>query len=195
LYVHERVRAELVDALADLARTAKVADGALPGTQLGPVNNKPQYDRVEDLVSDAVRNGARTVAGGRALDSEGYFLAPTILDSVDDGIRVVDEEQFGPVLPIIGFTDETDVIARANNGNYGLTASVWSSDQERALRLASEIDTGQVSINIHGGGVRTHLPFGGRKWSGVGVENGPWGLAGFQELQAVTVERRTSPAG
>jgi len=186
VYAHESIHDELVEALADIARTVKVGDGADPGVKLGPLNNKQQLDIVSTLVADALTHGAKVAAGGRALERPGYFFGPTILSNISDGIRIVDEEQFGPALPIIKFSDEADVITRANRGNYGLTASVWSSDVEHAVALAGSIDTGQVSVNKHGGGVRPHLPFGGHKWSGVGVENGSWGLYSFTELQVIT---------
>ncbi|WP_231601516.1 MULTISPECIES: aldehyde dehydrogenase family protein [unclassified Salinibacterium] len=185
VYAHKDVKQELVEALGEIARKARIDDGMTDGVQLGPINNKPQFERVKDLVRDAVGRGARVVAGGEALDRDGYFYKPTILDGVEDDFRVVDEEQFGPVLPILEFTDESDAIDRANNSEYGLTASVWSADTEHALAVASHIDSGQVSINAHGRGVLPHLPFGGHKWSGVGVENGPWGLHSFTELQVV----------
>jgi acyl-CoA reductase-like NAD-dependent aldehyde dehydrogenase len=185
VYAHENVHDQLVEALADLARSVRVGDGTAEGVQLGPINNKPQFDRVSELVEDALQHGARAAAGGAPLDRVGYFFSPTILDGVSDGIRVVDEEQFGPVLPIISFRDEADAIARANGTNFGLTASVWSADHEHALDIAGQIDSGQVTVNIHGGAVRPHLPFGGHKWSGIGVENGPWGLYGFTEIQVL----------
>lgn len=185
VYAHADIRDELVDALAAIAQSVTVADGMAEGAQLGPVNNAPQLERVAELVDDAVRGGARVVSGGARIGEEGYFYAPTIIDRVDDGVRVVDEEQFGPVLPIVSFTDEQDAVRRANASEYGLTASVWSADVEHALSLASDIDAGQVAINQHGRGVRPHLPFGGHKWSGVGVENGPWGLYGFTEIQVL----------
>ena len=186
VYAHQKVHGQLVEALASLARSARVDDGMADGVQLGPINNKPQFNRVSELVADALGHGARAVAGGAPLDRAGYFFSPTILDRVSDGVRVVDEEQFGPVLPVIPFTDEADAVTRANATQYGLTASVWSADRERALDIAAQIDSGQVSINIHGGGVRPHLPFGGHKWSGIGVENGRWGLHGFTEIQVIT---------
>jgi acyl-CoA reductase-like NAD-dependent aldehyde dehydrogenase len=127
------------------------------------------------------------------MDRPGYFFEPTILYGISDGVRIVDEEQFGPALPVIPFRDEADAIARANYGNYGLTASVWSDDPERATRLAADIDSGQVSINIHGGAVAPNLPFSGHKWSGIGVECGPWGLYGFTEFQVISSPPRTSP--
>ncbi len=186
VYAHEDVQPALVEALGELARKARVDDGMAEGAQLGPLNNQPQFERIKGLVSDAVANGARVVSGGHVIDRPGYFYSPTILDNVNDGFRVVNEEQFGPVLPVMAFRDEAEAIERANNSEYGLTASVWSADADHAAALASEIDSGQVSINSHGGGVQKHLPFGGHKWSGIGVENGPWGLASFTELQVIS---------
>jgi acyl-CoA reductase-like NAD-dependent aldehyde dehydrogenase len=191
IYVHRDIKDELVEALAEIARSVKVGDGMAEGIQLGPINNRAQLDRVSDLVDDAVRGGARVVHGGGRLGDEGYFYSPTIIDRVDDGVRVVDEEQFGPVMPIVSFTDEVDAVRRANSSEFGLTASIWSGDPERAFALAPEVDAGQVSINVHGRGVRPHLPFGGHKWSGIGVENGPWGLFGFTETQVLAGPARS----
>ncbi|GAT74942.1 putative betaine-aldehyde dehydrogenase [Microbacterium sp. HM58-2] len=185
VYAHERIHGELVEALGDIARNVRVGDGMLEGIQLGPVNNSAQLDHVVSLVDDAVSHGGRVVAGGNRPFLDGYFYAPTILDRVDDDFRVVAEEQFGPVLPVLSFRDELDAITRANRSEYGLTASVWSADSQRAYALAGQIDAGQVSVNAHGRGVLPHLPFGGRKWSGVGVENGPWGLYSFTETQVI----------
>lgn len=186
IYAHADIHAELVEALAELARSARVGDGLTAGVQLGPINNQPQWRRVDELVQDAIAHGARAVTGGRALDRAGYFFAPTILDRISDGVRIVDEEQFGPALPVVAYRDEQDAIDRANRSTFGLTASVWSADPVRAAQLAAQLDCGQVSINNHGTGVQPHLPYGGHKWSGIGVENGPWGLDGFSDLQVVT---------
>lgn len=185
VYAHERVHPQLVEALTELARAAKVGDGTLDGSDLGPISNKAQFERVKELVADAIGQGARATAGGAPLNTAGYFFAPTILDKISDGIRVVDEEQFGPVLPIASFRDEADAVARANHGEYGLTASVWSGDPERAVALAGTIDAGQVSINMHAAGVLPSLPFGGHKHSGIGVENGLWGLQEFTDTQVI----------
>ncbi|OHV58636.1 aldehyde dehydrogenase family protein [Pseudofrankia sp. BMG5.36] len=185
VYAHEDVCADLVEALGAIAAAVTVGDGMAEGTQLGPVNNRPQLERVKDLVADALGHGGRAVTGGAPLDRPGYFYPPTILAGVSDGVRVVDEEQFGPVLPIIPFRAEADAVERANRGNYGLTASVWSADRDRAMELATRIDSGQVCVNRHGGGVQKHLPFGGHKWSGIGVENGPWGLHEYTDIQVV----------
>ncbi|MGW6954121.1 aldehyde dehydrogenase family protein [Streptomyces chartreusis] len=185
IYAHRAVLDDLTDAVAEIASSVRVGNGLDDGVQLGPLNNHPQFERVGMLVDDALRNGAVARSGGKALDGPGYFYAPTVLTGLDDGVRVVDEEQFGPVMPFIAFDDEDDVVERANNSPYALTASVWSADTEHAYALADRIEGGQVSVNVHGGGVLPTLPFGGHKSSGVGVENGPWGLFGFTELQVI----------
>ena len=184
VYVPASMHGALVDALADRARSVKVGNGAEKGTQLGPITTRPQFERVRELVEDALARGGRAVAGGAALEGPGNFFAPTVLTGVEDGTRIVDEEQFGPVLPVIPYRDLEDAIARANASHFGLDASVWSSDSERAAAVAGRLECGTAWIN-------THMlqgpsqPFGGRKWSGIGVENGPWGLAGFYELQTL----------
>ncbi len=189
VYVHESLHDDLVDALAERARNVKVDAGTAEGAQLGPLNNRAQFDRVGELVADALGNGAVAAAGGQALDRPGYFFAPTILHGLADGARIVDEEQFGPALPIVSYRTVDEAVARANRSHFGLTASVWSPDIQRASLVAAELETGQVSVNAHGAGVRPDLPFGGHKWSGIGVENGLWGLAGFTELQVITRPR------
>jgi acyl-CoA reductase-like NAD-dependent aldehyde dehydrogenase len=190
IYAHESVYNDLVEALSAIAKSVKVGEGTLEDVRLGPINNKPQLGRIIELVDDAIANGARLAAGGKQMDRPGYFFEPTILAEISDGVRIVDEEQFGPALPVVPFRNESDAITRANHSHYGLTASVWSDDLERATRLATEIDAGQVSINVHGGAVAPALPFSGHKWSGIGVESGPWGLNEFTDLQVIWLPSR-----
>jgi acyl-CoA reductase-like NAD-dependent aldehyde dehydrogenase len=189
VYVPERLHDDLVDALAAKARAAKVDDGMAEGTDLGPINNKPQFERVSELVSDALRNGATAVAGGGPLDRPGYFFAPTVLTGVSDGTRIVDEEQFGPALPVIPYRDVDDALARANATTFGLGGSVWSADPDRAADVAERLETGTAWINTHAA-LAPHQPFGGAKWSGIGVENGSWGLLGYTEIQVVHRSKR-----
>ena len=170
-YVHQRAYSAVADGLVDGARSVKVGDGFDADVQLGPLNNLPQLERVSGLIGDAIQRGGRREASRRA----GYFDAPTILTGADDGMPVVDEEQFGPVLPVIPFRSSNEVVERANAGMYSLTASVWSADVDRAYAVGSELDTGPLLVNAHGSGVRPDLPFGGRRRSGIGVENGPSG--------------------
>src|SRR5947207_3263227 len=128
VYVPEALYDDVVEAMATQARSQKVGDGTDPDTQLGPINNKPQYERVSELVADAIKGGARAAAGGKPIDGPGYFYEPTILADVTDGTRIVDEEQFGPALPIIPYRDVDDAVERANATHFGLSGSVWSAD-------------------------------------------------------------------
>jgi acyl-CoA reductase-like NAD-dependent aldehyde dehydrogenase len=184
VYVPRRLYADVVDALAAQARAVKVGEGGTEGVQLGPVNNRPQFDRVAELVTDAISHGARAVTGGAPLDGDGYFYSPTILADISDGTRLVDEEQFGPALPVIAYDDLGDAVERANATHFGLSGSVWSSDPQRASDVAGQLECGTAWVNTHLA-LAPHQPFGGAKWSGIGVENGPWGLYGFTEMQVI----------
>ena len=184
VYVPESLYDDVVEALADKARNVKVGEGTTEGVQLGPINNKPQFDRVSELVADAIKGGAKAVTGGKAIDGNGYFFEPTILADISDGTRIVDEEQFGPALPIISYRDLDDAVERANATHFGLSGSVWSADVERGAEVAARLECGTAWVNSHLQ-LAPHQPFGGAKWSGIGVENGPWGLYGFTELQVL----------
>jgi len=184
VYVPERLYGEVVDALAERARSVKVGEGTTEGVQLGPINNRPQFDRVSELVADAVAGGATAVTGGKAVDGPGYFYEPTILSELSDGTRIVDEEQFGPALPVIAYRDLDDAVERANATHFGLSGSVWSADPERGAQVAARLECGTAWVNAHLA-LAPHQPFGGAKWSGIGVENGPWGLLGFTEIQVL----------
>jgi acyl-CoA reductase-like NAD-dependent aldehyde dehydrogenase len=192
VYVPEALYDDVVESLAEKARAAKVGDGSVAGTELGPINNRPQLDRVSMLVADAIASGATAVAGGNPMEGDGYFFEPTILAGLTDGTRIVDEEQFGPALPVVSYRDIDDVVERANGTHYGLSASVWGGDADRAAQVADRIDCGTVWVNTHLA-VAPHLPFGGAKWSGIGVENGPWGYYAYTELQVQY--RAKNPAG
>ena len=184
VYVPEALHDDVVEALAGYASTVKVGDGTDPESKLGPINNEPQYERVKELVADAISGGARPVTGGHAMDRPGYFFEPTILADITDGTRIVDEEQFGPALPVISYRNLDDALERANSTHFGLSGSVWSADPERAAQVASELECGTAWVNTHLA-IAPQQPFGGFKWSGVGVENGPWGLSEFTEIQAL----------
>jgi acyl-CoA reductase-like NAD-dependent aldehyde dehydrogenase len=189
VYVPEALYGDVVDALAAKASAAKVGDGFTDGVDFGPINNRPQYERVGELVSEALAGGARAAAGGAPIDGPGYFFQPTILADVADGARIVDEEQFGPALPVIKYRDLDEALARANGTHFGLSGSVWSSDPDRAAEVAGQLECGTAWVNTHLA-LAPHQPFGGFKWSGVGVENGPWGLYGFTEIQVLHRSKR-----
>jgi acyl-CoA reductase-like NAD-dependent aldehyde dehydrogenase len=186
VYVPDALHDELVDALVSRAKAAKVGDGRLEASEIGPLCNQMQFDRVSELVGDAQSRGALVAAGGHAIEGPGYFFEPTILTNVDDGLRIVDEEQFGPVLPVIRYSGIDEVLKRANATHFGLGASIWTSDAERGSALAPRVDSGTVWVNTHQSAVPGQ-PFGGVKWSGIGVEGGPWGLLSFTEVQAIHV--------
>jgi acyl-CoA reductase-like NAD-dependent aldehyde dehydrogenase len=193
VYVPSALHDALVDALCGEARAVAVGDGRDSSTQLGPLTTAPQLARVTELVHDALDDGATAATGGRRIDRPGYFFEPTILTGVRDGTRIVDEEQFGPVLPVVPYDDLNDAIAAANDTHYGLAASVWSSDPGRAAEVATGLEAGTLGVNAHPL-VTPHVPVGGHKWSGIGVENGPWGLAGYTDLQIRHLPPRRDPA-
>jgi acyl-CoA reductase-like NAD-dependent aldehyde dehydrogenase len=191
IYVHEDLVDGLTEALVARAARTVVGDGAAPGTELGPLQNEPQLRRVTELVDEAVAKGARVLTGGRRLDRPGYFYAPTVLGGAGHGMRIVDEEQFGPVMPILPYRDLDEAIALANGTHFGLGGSVWSGDPARAQRVAARIDAGMVWINTHGDNAFPRQPFGGVKWSGLGSELGPWGLLAATDTQVI-YESRTA---
>jgi acyl-CoA reductase-like NAD-dependent aldehyde dehydrogenase len=184
VYVPERLYDDVVEALAVRARAITVGDGTDAANKLGPINNAPQYGRVSELVADALAHGAVAAAGGKPMDRPGYFFEPTVLAGVSDGVRIVDEEQFGPALPVISYRDVDDVVERANGTHFGLSGSVWGTDTERAAEVAGRLEAGTAWVNVHLA-LGPQFPFGGFKWSGVGVENGPWGLAEFTDIQTL----------
>ncbi|RIK99747.1 MAG: aldehyde dehydrogenase [Proteobacteria bacterium] len=188
LYVHERIAPAVIDALAGVARGVTVGDGMQPGSQLGPLNNAPQFERVIELVDDAKNAGGKIVTGGAPLGGGGYFYPPTLVTDVAEGVRLVDEEQFGPALPILTYRDVDDAVERANGTMFGLSGSVWSASPERAAEVAGQLECGTAWVNQHLA-IVPNAPFGGAKWSGIGVENGPWGLLGFTELQTVNIAK------
>ncbi|PSM39012.1 aldehyde dehydrogenase [Streptomyces dioscori] len=175
---------EVVEALASLAAAVRVGAGSDPESRLGPLNNVPQLERVAGLVDDAVRRGGQAVVGGAVVDGPGFFYRPTILRGVADGMAVVDEEQFGPVLPVLPYRSVDEAVERANGTRFGLSGSVWGTDADRAAAVADELDCGTAWVNTHLA-LRPDQPFGGAKWSGIGVENGYWGLHSFTEVKVL----------
>ena len=184
-YVHESIYDEMCDELAKCAREAVVGDGLQQGVTLGPLQNKMQYEKVKEILEDAKKHG-KVIAGGVVPDQPGYFIQPTIVRDIKDGTRLVDEEQFGPVLPVIKFSDAEDALDRANNSSYGLGGSVWTNDLDRAYALATRMNTGSVWVNKHAD-VAPNIPFGGAKQSGLGTELGEIGLEEFTQLHVINM--------
>lgn len=188
LYVHEDVYDGLRDRLAAIAGVVKVGDGAEQGTVLGPIQNKRQYDRVIALLDDAETSGLTLIQGAAVPDGAGYFVPVTIVDNPPEDSRVVQEEAFGPILPMLKFSDIDDVIERANASEYGLGGAVWSADTDKAVDVARRLETGTVWVNQFIN-LRPDTPFAGRKNSGFGVENGMEGLLEYMAPQAVYVAK------
>jgi acyl-CoA reductase-like NAD-dependent aldehyde dehydrogenase len=186
-YVHADIYDAMAAELARLAQEAVVGDGLEQGTQIGPIQNATQFEKIKGFLDSARADGV-IVAGGAALERAGYFVEPTIVRDVTDGMRIVDEEQFGPILPLVKFDDVDDVIARANASDYGLGGSVWSADVDRAAAIAARIDSGQVWVNQHLA-IGPHIPMAGFKQSGLGVEQGVEGLAEYAQVQVVNIKR------
>ena len=188
LYVHEDIYDDVCTALVEKANAKTVGNGMEPGTDFGPIQNEMQYDRVCELARSAKYEGGRFLTGGEPTEGKGYFFPLTLVADLSDGSRLVDEEPFGPILPIIRFRDDDDVIKRANDTTFGLGGSVWSADTERATEMAERLETGSAWVNQHFD-VSPFLPFGGVKESGMGVENGPWGLAEFTSTQVLNIKK------
>ena len=184
LYVHENDLNATVEALAEFSKNIPMGDGMDENSMLGPVQNERQFKRVIELVEDAKANGATCVTGGEPLGGPNYFYPVTFVTGISDGVRLVDEEQFGPVLPIITYTDVEDAIARANDSLFGLDASVWGSDRNETARVAALLEAGTVYENKHAD-IAPHVPMGGIKCSGIGVEFGEEGLAAYTSIKII----------
>ncbi len=186
IYVHRDIYDQLSEALVAYARTVKVGDGSEQGTDLGPIQNKMQFEKLKDLLSDARKQGQKFLLGGDIPEGKGYFVPITLIDNPPDDSRVVVEEAFGPVLPLLKFDDVEDVIRRANDSEYGLAGSVWSKDVAAARKIAERMETGTVWINeIHS--FSPHIAFGGHKQSGIGIENALDGLSEYTNSQTIVV--------
>lgn len=188
LYVHEDVHDAIVEELASIATSVKVGSGLEEDTDLGPLQNEKQLRIVGELADDARRAGGTFVTGGERMEGPGYFFPPTIVTGISDGTRLVDEEQFGPILPVIRYRDVDDAIARANASSAGLGGSIWSSDLARAAELVGRLESGSVWVNAHAA-IQPNAPMGGMKQSGIGCEFGTWGLAENTDIQTVKISK------
>jgi acyl-CoA reductase-like NAD-dependent aldehyde dehydrogenase len=185
VYAPESLYEPLIEVLTQLARAHRVGDGFEPDIQMGPIQNKMQYEKVRGLVEDVRQyKGVRIFEGGQTFNQTGYFIAPTIIADLGDESRLVAEEQFGPVLPILKYHNIDEAVRRANNTRFGLGASVWTKDVDRGAQVAVQIEAGTVWINFHGN-YEPEIPFGGFKESGVGRELGRQGILSYMEPQII----------
>jgi len=178
MYVHDAVYDRLRDALVAIAKKVKVGDGMEDGVAIGPIQNRPQFERVKELIADAKAKGHTFALGGEVADGRGYFVPLSIVDNPPEDSRVVREEAFGPVLPLLRFSEIEDVVARANNTEYGLGATVWCADDDQAADIASRLNAGTVWVNELQG-ISPFAAFAGHRHSGLGMANGVHGLLEF----------------
>jgi acyl-CoA reductase-like NAD-dependent aldehyde dehydrogenase len=184
LYVHDSIYDEVCEALKSLAATVKVGDGVLEDSILGPIQNQMQFEKVRSYVEDARHRGARILTGGQPPGGSGFFFPITLVADAKHGMPLVDEEQFGPVLPIIRYTDLDEAITQANDNPNGLGGSIWSRDVAKARDLARRLECGTAWVNKHGA-IQPNAPFGGIKQSGFGIEFGQEGLHQNTTVQTI----------
>ncbi|KAK3389590.1 Aldehyde/histidinol dehydrogenase [Podospora didyma] len=195
LYVHEKIYDEFLAQLVSfVSNNFKTGGAGDKEAMLGPVQNSMQFAKVQDLYSEIGKQGWITALGGPVspknpqsngtLPKKGFFMPPTIIDNPPDDSRIVVEEPFGPIIPVLKWSDEKDVIRRANDSKMGLGASVWSPDIERAQSIAKKLEAGSIWVNTHFE-LAPYMPFGGHKWSGIGMEWGIPGMKGWCNTQAM----------
>lgn len=189
IYVHESIYDAVCAELAKIAEGAAglVGNGLDDGVQFGPVQNRMQFEKVRAIIDDARAQG-KVIAGGKPHQGPGFFIHPTVVSGLPDSARLVCEEQFGPVMPVLKYSSIDEVIARANASEYGLGATVWSKSTDRALEVAKRLETGTVWINKHLD-LPPSVPYGGVKQSGFGVELGQQGLEEFTQLRILNVAK------
>jgi succinate-semialdehyde dehydrogenase / glutarate-semialdehyde dehydrogenase len=186
LYVHADVLDEFSKRLAQQMGGLPVGRGVDDGIRVGPLIDEAARNKVQSLVDDAIACGARLLTGGQAVEGAGYFYPPTVLTGVPETARMRHEEIFGPVAPISSFTTEAEVIAAANDTEYGLVSYVYTNDLKRALRVAEALECGMVGLN-QGVVSNPAAPFGGVKSSGLGREGGPNGIDEFLETKYIGI--------
>jgi acyl-CoA reductase-like NAD-dependent aldehyde dehydrogenase len=192
LYIHEEVYEQIVRELVEFSKSVKVGDGSQPDVQLGPIQNRRQYERVIELIAGARRQGLKFLTGAIPMPGPGYFVPVTLIDNPPDDAPIVTEEAFGPVLPLLKFRDIDEVVARANDTSYGLGASIWSRNEPLAREIAARLECGTVWINeIHY--TMPNAALAGHKQSGLGVENGLDGLLEYTVPQTVILRKAQIP--
>lgn len=185
VFVPSGMADELCDEFARLGEETVVDNGLHQGTQMGPVQNKQQYEKVLGLIAEAKQEGV-VVVGGEPVDSSGYFIRPTVIRDLPEDSRLINEEQFGPVVPVISYDDLEEVIRKANDSEFGLGGTIWTSNPDRAVDVAMRLETGTVWINKHLD-IPFDVSFGGAKQSGLGREQGLDGVKEFTQAKVIHV--------
>lgn len=185
IYAPAALYDRLCDALAKLAGEAVVGDGLEQGTQIGPIQNCLQFEKLLGYLAEAQKSG-RVMAGGKRLDRDGFFVPPTVVRDIPDDSSLVSEEQFGPIIPVLPYDSLDDAIARINASDYGLGGTIWTSDAARGEAVARRIESGTIWVNRHLD-LPFDVPFGGAKQSGIGRQQGIEGLEEFTQARVVNV--------
>ncbi len=187
VYAHSDVYDEMCDELAKLAKDAVVGDGLQQGTTIGPIQNKEQFKKVKALIKSADKDG-KILSGGVSKKKKGYFVNPIIVRDVTDGDDIVDKEQFGPILPVIKYTNVKKIGKTANDSDFGLGASVWSKSTSKATAVANKLEAGTVYVN-QCLNIGPHIPMAGFKSSGIGVEQSDEGLEEYTQMQVMNIAK------
>ena len=194
LLVQRSIHDQFLEKLLAFAKTARMGDPMLPDTQVGPVTNKPQFEKILQYIDIARAEGAQPVLGGARANrpecGDGWFVEPTIFAGVHNRMRIAQEEVFGPVLAVIPFEDEDDAIAIGNDVQFGLAAGVWTQNMRRALKMADRLQAGTVWVNTYRA-VSVLSPFGGYKRSGLGRENGQDMIKEYMQTKSVWISTAT----
>ncbi|KAH6707919.1 Aldehyde/histidinol dehydrogenase [Leptodontidium sp. MPI-SDFR-AT-0119] len=188
IYVHESIYGKFREALVQHVKTLKTGDGTLEGVSHGPLQNAMQYERVKGFFAEVKAQELKIAIGGEIEPSDGYFITPTIIDNPPEESRIVEEEPFGPIVPILSWKTEDEVVGRANNTKMGFGASVWSSNTAETTRIARRLEAGTVRVNNHFD-LSPKTPFGGVKESGIGVEWGSQGMRAYCNIQSIVVKK------
>lgn len=191
IYVHEAIYDKFLPALVEATKKLKIGDHTDPEAFFGPVQNQMQFEKLRTLYAQIDKEGWKTALGGEPgpKQGSGFFMPPTIIDNPPESSRIVVDEPFGPIVPVLRWTSEEDVIKRANASKLGLGASVWSRDVSRARRMAEQLEAGSIWVNTHFE-IAPNVPFGGHKESGIGMDWGEVGLRGWCNPQAYWVKHR-----
>ncbi|KAM0542957.1 hypothetical protein ACHAPJ_012563 [Fusarium lateritium] len=189
IFVHESIYPQFKEAIVNQVKGFTLGDGSKQGVTHGPLQNVAQFERLKSFFNDIEKEGWNVAVGGKIEPSNGYFVNPTIIDRPPEQSRIVVEEPFGPIVPLLSWKDEEEVIERANDTTMGLGASIWTNDLRRANRIARQIQAGNVWINTHFD-LSPMAPFGGHKESGIGTEWGANGLKGFCNVQTLFLNKK-----
>jgi len=186
VFVQKKIYPEFVEKSTKLAKERKLGDPLHPDTQQGPQVSQEQFDRILGYIETGKKEGARLATGGQRVGNKGYYIQPTVFADCKDNMKIVREEIFGPVMSIMPFDDIDEIIARANDTEYGLAAGLWTKDVAKAHYVASKLKAGTVWVNCFNV-YDSAQPFGGFKQSGLGRELGSEGMDNYLETKTVTV--------